>query len=295
MHIGTLNEIWRYPVKSLSGESLTTAKIEDSGIVGDRLWALVDEESGDITNAKKINRLLHLTARYLDEPEDRSLFGANVPAIEITFPDGSQVDSNNAAGKLISEYAGRVVRLHPLEPASNLDHYRMSKASEEADFARQMNIQPGEDAPDFSKVDQKMMAMLMEYACPPGSYFDAYPLHLLTSASLDHMRTLDDADFDVRRFRPNLYVETIADLKGTVEFDWVGKGLRIGGLVLRVDSPTIRCAVPARDQEPHGLGRAPSVSRALYEHTERNLGVNIAVLEASPVSVGDDVSLIDLD
>jgi len=35
-------ELWRFPVKSMQGERLTSADIGPDGIDGDRRWALVD-------------------------------------------------------------------------------------------------------------------------------------------------------------------------------------------------------------------------------------------------------------
>ncbi|HLQ24071.1 MAG TPA: MOSC N-terminal beta barrel domain-containing protein, partial [Gemmatimonadales bacterium] len=35
-------EVWRYPVKSMSGERLDSCEVAETGLVGDRRWALVD-------------------------------------------------------------------------------------------------------------------------------------------------------------------------------------------------------------------------------------------------------------
>ena len=35
--VGEVEELWRYPVKSMAGESLETAELTESGIVGDRI------------------------------------------------------------------------------------------------------------------------------------------------------------------------------------------------------------------------------------------------------------------
>ena len=35
-------EIWRYPVKSMAGERLESCEVAETGLDGDRRWALVD-------------------------------------------------------------------------------------------------------------------------------------------------------------------------------------------------------------------------------------------------------------
>lgn len=63
MELGTLAAIWRYPVKSLRGESLAAADVQADGIYGDRSTALV-VESGHARLGKpyrgKENNRLHL-------------------------------------------------------------------------------------------------------------------------------------------------------------------------------------------------------------------------------------------
>jgi hypothetical protein len=39
---GTVVEIWRYPVKSMAGERLDSCLVAETGLEGDRRWALVD-------------------------------------------------------------------------------------------------------------------------------------------------------------------------------------------------------------------------------------------------------------
>src|SRR5437867_9640650 len=120
MQVGTVVEIWRYPVKSMAGEQLAATAIGPLGLPGDRGWAVRDEVAGEIRGAKKFPVLLQCAARYEAEPTvDR------VPPAEITFPDGDRMRSDDprVAGRL-SELLGRRVTLWPLEPADNRDHYR---------------------------------------------------------------------------------------------------------------------------------------------------------------------------
>ncbi|HAC44902.1 MAG TPA: Fe-S protein, partial [Chloroflexi bacterium] len=44
MH-GTVAEIWRYPVKSMAGERLESCLVAETGLEGDRRWALVDGQA----------------------------------------------------------------------------------------------------------------------------------------------------------------------------------------------------------------------------------------------------------
>ena len=65
--------------------------------------------------------------------------------------------------------------------------------------------EPDEPLPDFSQFP----AALFEFTLPPGTYFDAFPLHLLTVASLRSMAHLNPAaSWDGRHFRPNILIAT---------------------------------------------------------------------------------------
>ena len=79
----------------------------------------------------------------------------------------------------------------------------------------------------------------MEFESPPGTYFDAYPLTLMSDASLCEMQRLaPDSSIDVRRFRPNLLIETSGDEKGFLEQAWRGQRLEIGEAIIEV---TVEC------------------------------------------------------
>jgi uncharacterized protein YcbX len=72
-----VEEIWRYPVKSLRGERLRACPVDGRGLVGDRLWAVRDPDSGKIGSGKSTSRfrrfpgpaLLELASRYPVEPD----------------------------------------------------------------------------------------------------------------------------------------------------------------------------------------------------------------------------------
>ena len=124
-----------------------------------------------------------------------------------------------------------------------------------------------------------------------GTYFDVAPIHVLTSASLEEMRRLDPAaDWDVRRFRPNFFVETPAGIEGLVDAEWKGRKLRIGGVELLCEIPCERC-VMANNAQPD-LPKDERILRTIAKEANTNLGIYASVLKPGEVRTDDIVQLI---
>lgn len=286
MLIGTVGEIWRYAVKSMGGERLGSCTLGPLGIPGDRGWCLRDETVGEMRGAKKMPALMLCSARYVDEPSNGTM-----PQVEITLADGSRLrsDAPEAANRL-SEAVGRPVTLWPRQPSENAEHYRR-RAPDDPDFERELRALfgrlPDEPLPDLSVFP----AELFEFTSPRGTYFDAFPLHLLTTASLRHLSELNPrARFDRRRFRPNFLIETADELGGLVEADWSGRHLRIGSAVLKLEVPCVRCVMTTLEQPE--LPKDPSVLRTIVGQASQNLGVYASVVATGRTVVGDPVELL---
>ena len=164
----TLKAIFRYPVKSMLGESLVSAAISENGIEGDRAWATRDEVRGGIRGAKKLPQLMRFQAAST---------GGNTA--EITAPDGDTCSTNtDAINAWLSEKMSHEVSLWPIMPADDLDHYRRG-APDSEDFEQELRELfgrlPNEPLPDLTA-----FAEVMEFESPPGTYFDAFPLMLMT-------------------------------------------------------------------------------------------------------------------
>lgn len=119
-------------------------------------------------------------------------------------------------------------------------------------------------------------------------FMDAAAVHLLTTASLAWLRNaLPRARVDERRFRPNLLIDAPGALP--VEQGWLGKTLRIGGeVVLRITSPTERCAMVVHAQSD--LPQDETVLKCLARQAEQNFGVYAEVLASGRIKRGDVVS-----
>ncbi|MFJ3727339.1 MOSC domain-containing protein [Streptomyces sp. NPDC090045] len=68
-NVGVTERLWRYPIKSTGGELLRRVRVDERGLVGDRLYAVRDAEGrfGSGKNTRRFRRmdgLLHLSSRY---------------------------------------------------------------------------------------------------------------------------------------------------------------------------------------------------------------------------------------
>ncbi len=78
--------------------------------------------------------------------------------------------------------------------------------------------------------------------------FDTFPLSLITMQTITALGRRVGHELDVARFRPNIVVDAGGET-GFPEDEWVGRVLRIGGLLMRVDKRDGRCAVITIDPE----------------------------------------------
>jgi uncharacterized protein len=290
--VGRIAELWRYPVKSMQGEVLAAAElVEEHGIPGDRTWAVRDEVRGGVRGAKKIGDLMRLAARFIDEPTSAT---RSAP-IEITLPDRSTVrsDSPDVAAR-ISDAVNHPVTLWPLRPPTDTDHYRRGAPDHEDLLEELRDIfgrEPGEPLPDLGVFPPEVI----EFESPPGTYFDAYPLLLVSDRSLRSLAALaPDSTVDLRRFRPNLFVsvpDDVAPGDPWPEVAWVGRSLRLGSAVIDVVAPCPRCVMITRGFDDLPVDRA--LMRTVVREADQVIGVYATVRSAGRTQVGDELRMTD--
>lgn len=122
-------------------------------------------------------------------------------------------------------------------------------------------------------------------------YFDVASIHVLTTATLAEMsRVYPQGVWDVRRFRPNFFVETEPSFNGLVEFEWIGRSLRLGEVEIKCDMPTERCAMAMSAQAE--FPKDEMILRSIKETANLNLGIYASVTRPGEVRVDDVVELI---
>lgn len=275
----TLEEICRYPVKSMLGESLAETLLGEQGIPGDRSWATRDEKRGGIRGAKKIPRLMLFSART-----------SHSGVAEIQAPDGSLcLSTDTDINAWLSEKLEHSVSLWPLLPADNLDHYRRG-APDSADFEEELRTLfgrlPEEPLPDLSAFSE-----VLEFESPPGTYFDAFPLMLATRQSLNTLSArAPTSRFDPRRFRANFIFNVVGSDAAYPEQDWIGRELHVGDAVLKIVDTCPRCSMTTHATAD--LPRDTEVMRHLVKEADGNLGVYAKVVKQGEVRAGQTVTIV---
>jgi hypothetical protein len=283
---GRVVSLWRYPVKSLGGERIPRAQILGHvGIPGDRGYALRDA-IGEIRGAKQIPALLQASARYLEEPE-----GEATPPVEIRFPDGSCLDSDDArVSPRLSELAGRPLTLVARRPADDTDFYARREPLDLAAMRAVFALEPDEPLPDLSVMGPEILRELALYMSPRGTFFDTVEIHLVSTQALASLaRRLPESAVDARRFRPNLLVDFDTQ-EPLPEHALSGRKLRAGSALLEAAAPMVRCGMVTQPQAE--LPKDPRILRFLVREQKQQLGAALRVLEPGEVSEGDSVEVV---
>jgi uncharacterized protein YcbX len=103
---GAVAQVWRYPVKSMQGETPDVLDLDGDRVPLDREWGVRDSTTGRVLTGRGEPRLLLASARVVDG--DR---------VCITLPDGRQLHEDDDATDLaLSSYLGRPVHLARAKP-----------------------------------------------------------------------------------------------------------------------------------------------------------------------------------
>jgi uncharacterized protein YcbX len=272
--VGEVEELWRYPVKSMMGEQLTTAEVTENGLLGDRAYALRDTSDGKIATAKNPRKWPNLFD-YEAALTGAATGGEKPPPARITLPDGTTISTEQPdAARILSAALKREVRLEKVERAatatSNLE------TSEEY-WLDMEGLEHRDTVTDFN--------------LPEGTFFDTATVHILTTATLQRLHELyPEGRFAVPRFRPNVVVSSTDGAAGFVETAWLGRIVAIGESVrLKIDLNCARCVMTtlAQGDLPKDLG----ILRTAAQHNQVNVGVYASVLQGGKIRRGDSIRL----
>ncbi len=264
MDVGSVGSLWRYPVKSMMGEELNAIAVTERGLLGDRAYALMDPSTGKVVSAKnprKWSNLFEFSAAYTEPPR----LGEKFPPVQITLPENTIVTTGQSdIDQTLSAALSREVTLSASAPETpTLEEYW----------------------PDVEGLDHK--ETVTEEDMPPETFFDFAVIHVLTTATIERLRELyPEGRFEVRRFRPNIVVESASDERTFIENSWIGRTLTLGDEVrLSISGPCPRCVMTTLPQGD--LPKDVGILRTAAQHNEAHVGVYAKVLQGGTVRRGD--------
>ena len=227
-------------------------------------------------------------AEFVEPPQS----DAESPPVRITLPDGTTVtsDSGNVDAVLSASF-GRDVTLARAAPDDfTIDQYHPD--IEDADPRGHQD----------TVIEQKLGAALfaeigVPSPSPEGAFFDLFPLTVLTASTVNQLNELrPDSNFDERRFRMNLIINTKETV--FVENDWIGHELALGDAMrIQVAMPVPRCVMTTLAQDE--LPRDSEILRTLVQHNRLQVGdtglfpcagVYAVVQAAGSLRTGDSVT-----
>jgi uncharacterized protein YcbX len=178
-----------------------------------------------------------------------------------------------------------------------LVRYRpFGRAAEDASLPTHVRTPDGRDLPlrgdDLRTEIVSACGGEAELMCLRHGIFDETPVSILTAATLDTVAREAGRTVDVRRFRPNFFLET-SDGGGLPEDAWVGKVLHLGS---GPDAPAV--AVTMRDErcaminlDPDTAASDAAVMKAAVRLNGNDLGVYAVVVRTGTVTRGAEVCL----
>jgi uncharacterized protein YcbX len=265
---GMVVSIWRYPVKSMLGEELNSSYVTERGLIGDRAYALIDQKTGKVASAKnpkKWGKLFDFRSVFIDPPQ----VVENIPSVRITFPDGTHIFSDQ----------------------NNIDYTLSKVLDQDVRLMRASLERPSYEEywPDIDGLAQR--EKVTDETMPSQTFFDLAVIHLLTTSTINRLRELyPEGRFEVRRFRPNIVIESASGEKDFIENLWMGKKIMIGeDIVLRITGPCTRCVMTTLSQGdlPKDLG----ILRTIARYNKVNAGVYASVQRGGTIRRGDLVRL----
>ena len=260
MKLGTIESIWRYPVKGMRGEEISHIYAAYSGLMGDRIYGVIADD-GDPAfpwhTGRDQEEFVLYNARYESSgdlllPPDLDAAEGLAPGINPVYPEATDFKVN------VEDPDGNICDI--------------------------------EDPQFITALERKTDRKLRVHMTQKGQH-DCRPLSIFSTSAAKALSEETGISIDKRRFRANFYVEWEDQSDPYYEFSLIGRQLKIGSkLEVAIIERDPRCKMITLD--PDTAEESPK----LLQHVSRNhggdAGVFAAVLQEGRVRQGDPIYLL---
>ena len=259
MKIGSIESIWRYPVKGMKGEQVERIYAAYDGVMGDRIYGVIAAD-GDPAFPWHTGR-------------DQEEFVLYKPTYE--SGDGLLIPKDLDAAE------GLAPGINPLYPEAD-----KFKVNVETPQGKTHDI---EDPAFVTELEQTTGRQLRIHKTQKGQY-DCRPLSIFSLSAANQLSQEIGLEIDKRRFRANFYVDWDNTDDPYYEFSLVGKSLKIGDkLEVTVIERDPRCKMITLD--PDTSEESPKILQHVARNHGGDAGVFAAVLQEGRVKEGDPIYL----
>lgn len=255
----TVAELYIYPIKSLAGISVESAKAEEMGFENDRRWMLIDDNNQFITQRKhpvlsqfypKIdNGQIRIT--YQDKHHEfRIEENIGFSILSNVWDDSSEVvEVSTISSNWFTAILGFTCKLVKIRNAGDRKH-----------TSRRLNV-------DFNV-----------------SLADGYPYLVIGTESLSFLNEKLEEKVSISRFRPNIVVRTnIAHEEDDFEI------FTINAVGFKNVKPCGRCIMVNNDPLTGKVKKEPLKTLSTYRSVNNSVlfGTNLICVNSGVVNVGD--------
>jgi len=258
--IGTIESLWRYPVKSMRGEEMEEMFVGYAGVFGDRLFAFRSSTAPagfPYFTGRDQRQMIRYRARFRD------------PAKAAGPSNWREAEENGA---------------WPLPAAA-------------AELALDVETPDGEvfaiDDPvliDSLRVGTENFQDI-RLLWSDRAFTDCAPISFFSLQTVRQLEKESESSIDKRQFRANVYLD-LPDLEAFAEDKFVGRSLRLGSKVaVTITKRDGRCMMITLD--PETAEKSPAVLKTVAQKHEGKAGIYGAVLTEGMIRKGDPVELLD--
>ncbi len=261
----TVQDIFIYPIKSLAGIRVSSAKVEERGFEHDRRWMLVDQEGIFLTQ-----RTHHQMAMIQVELEADGLlvYDRNDQSNRVKIPFETMLSEQIEVTIWDDQVMANLV-----DPAVD------SWFSDLLGMSCRLVKMP-------LSTERKVGA---KYAVnnESVSFADGMPYLIIGQESLNHLNSKLIEKVEMNRFRPNI---VFSGGESYQEDNW--RNIKIGSVGFFVVKPCARCVLITVDQDSGKAGKEPLKTLASYRTLNNKVyfGQNMVALEDGIIRVGDTIS-----
>jgi uncharacterized protein len=246
--MASVASLFVYPVKSCRGIAVESAIVTERGLLHDREWMIVDAAGRFITQRELPRLALIVPAITTSSLELRApriarleipLDLCGVPARATVWRDTLAVrDQGDEPAAWLSAYLGAAVRLVRFDQETRryCDPAHVGVSGAHTGFA------------------------------------DAYPLLVLSAASLDDLNRRLEQALPIDRFRPNVVLAGVE----AYDEDYIVE-IESGALKMKLVKACTRCKITTTDQSTAAVGVEPLATLARYRHNPALDGVTFGM------------------